>query len=197
MNSLKRVSLLSVLWANGRITPVFSIHLATKVCLRVYKALGVRFSGTPNYISTRTTLDGTDYSLIQIGEGVTISSYIRLLTHDWALYTVAKALGYMPDKPVGRVAGITIGDYSFVGTGSVIMPGTTIGRGCLIGAGTVVRGHIPDYSIVVGSPCEIIGDTRDFVRRNVERGVLPHSEDKVVSTNRDKHANYPGAKVGK
>lgn len=132
----------------------------------------MNFVGRPNYISARVNFDGTDYRLIEIHEGVTISSYVRVLTHDWSLYTVAKAVGHFSNSPIGKIKGVSIGPFSFVGTGSIVMPGTRIGRGCIIGSGTVVRGTIPDYSIVVGSPGKVIGDTRNhiaaqFTRQNI------------------------------
>lgn len=155
-----------------RLAPVIRPGFATTVALRVYRRWGMNFVGRPNYISARVNFDGTDYRLIEIHEGVTISSYVRVLTHDWSLYTVAKAVGHFSDVPIGKIQGVSIGEFSFVGTGSIIMPGTRIGRGCIIGSGTVARGTIPDYSIVVGSPGKIIGDTRShiaaqFTRQNI------------------------------
>ena len=133
--------------------------------LKSYQRWGMRMKEWPNYISARTDIDGTDLSQIYLGEGVTISSYVRLLTHDWSPHTVGKAMGISTQKPLGKIAGISIGDFSFVGTGSIIMPGAQIGRGCIIGSGTVVRGIIPDFSIVIGSPGQIIGDSRDYMKR--------------------------------
>jgi acetyltransferase-like isoleucine patch superfamily enzyme len=145
----------------------------TTIAIRVYGRWGMNFVGTPNYLSARINFDGTDYGLIEIHKGVTISSYVRVLTHDWSLYTVAKSVDHFAEKPIGEIRGVSIGEYSFVGTGTIIMPGTRIGRGCIIGAGTVVRGGIPDYSIVIGSPGQIIGDTRrligsKFYRKGIE-----------------------------
>lgn len=154
---------------NSVIIPLFSPGLSTKFIIRIYRRMGMRFEGRPNYISSRVNFDGTDYSLISIGEGVTISSYVRVLTHDWSLYTIAKEFGHFSDRPIGKIQGVSIGAYSFVGTGSIIMPGTTIGRGCLIGAGTVVRGNVPDHSIIIGSPGVIIGNTDEFVARQLAR----------------------------
>ena len=37
-----------------------------------------------------------------------------------------------------------------------ILRGTTIGRGCVLGAHAVVKGDIPDYSIAVGSPAKVV-----------------------------------------
>jgi acetyltransferase-like isoleucine patch superfamily enzyme len=147
---------------------------STKVALYFYKRWGMKFTGTPNYISSLVWIDGTDYSLIELGEGCTISSFIRILTHDWSLHTVGKAFGVKTEQPLGRTLPIKIGDYVFVGTGSIIMPGAEIGRGSIIGAGTVVRGKIPPYSIVIGSPGQIVGDTRQYFEGKTKIKVERH-----------------------
>lgn len=165
-----------------KIAPVIQPGLATTFSVYFYRRWGMRFIGTPNYISARVNFDGTDYGLIEIHEGVTISSFVRVLTHDWSLYTVAKAIGYHADRPIGKIKGVSIGQYSFVGTGSVIMPGATIGKGCIIGAGTVVRGQIPDYSIVTGSPCSIVGDTRSHIRVQFTRLNIPFPNASSIAT---------------
>ena len=42
-----------------------------------------------------------------------------------------------------------------------MLRGADIGRCCIIGANSVVRGEIPDYSIAVGAPARVVGSTRD------------------------------------
>ena len=140
---------------------------ATKLQVYYYKKNGMKFNGDPRYISAKSLFDGTDYSLISIGKGVTISSFIRFLTHDWAVDTVHMAFAKCDPKkrPIGKIRGISIGDYSFIGTNSVIMPGTQIGKGVIVGAGSVVRGKIPDFSIVIGNPAKIIGDSREYSKK--------------------------------
>jgi acetyltransferase-like isoleucine patch superfamily enzyme len=56
----------------------------------------------------------------------------------------------MPEKPV------TIGDGSWIGYGSVVLPGASIGDHVVIGANSVVTGEIPSYSVAVGSPAKVI-----------------------------------------
>lgn len=145
----------------------FRPRWATNIQIFFYKRWGMKFNGRPNYISSKIWFDGTDYSLIEIGHEVTMSSYIRVLTHDWALHTVAKAFDILQDKPLGRIKGVSIGDYSFIGTGTILMPGCKIGKGCIIAAGTVVRGTIPDFSIYAGSPGKVIGNSEDYLNKKI------------------------------
>lgn len=55
---------------------------------------------------------------------------------------------------------VSIGDGSWIGHGSVILPGATIGQHVVIGANSVVTGDIPDYCVAVGAPARIIKDLR-------------------------------------
>ena len=51
---------------------------------------------------------------------------------------------------------IKIGEGSWLGYGSQVMPGVTIGKHCVIGAGSIVTSDIPDYSVAVGIPARVI-----------------------------------------
>ena len=102
---------------------------------------------------------------VTIGKGVHVSSHTVIYSH--SSQDTIRLLGdhYMDeetaDRPGYKIKPVTIGAYTFIGTGSMILPGTTIGRGCIIGAGSVVRGTIQDYAIASGNPVQIIGDTRE------------------------------------
>ena len=60
----------------------------------------------------------------------------------------------------GAVAPVVIEDDVFVGARAIILKGVTIGRGSVVGAGAVVAKSIPPYSVAVGNPVRIIGDSR-------------------------------------
>lgn len=48
-----------------------------------------------------------------------------------------------------------------IGSNATILPGLTIGRQAMIGAGAVVTKDVPDYAVVVGVPARVVGDIRD------------------------------------
>jgi acetyltransferase-like isoleucine patch superfamily enzyme len=61
----------------------------------------------------------------------------------------------------GLVSGsVEIGEFCYIGAHSVIMPGTKLGKGCIVSAFSYVSGEFPDYSILRGQPARIIGDTK-------------------------------------
>ena len=57
---------------------------------------------------------------------------------------------WMPERPV------RIGTGSWLGHGTVVLPGATIGRHVVIGANSVVRGEIPDFCVAAGNPAAVI-----------------------------------------
>ena len=64
---------------------------------------------------------------------------------------------------------IKIGDFSYVGPNTVIMPNSSIGKGCIISAYSYVKGEFPDYSIIRGLPAKIVGDTRKIDEELISR----------------------------
>ena len=65
-----------------------------------------------------------------------------------------------PWLPVGlqvlAVDPVRIGAGTWIGTNVVVLPGADIGRNCTVAAGTVVRGVVPDHSVVAGVPGRIL-----------------------------------------
>ena len=62
--------------------------------------------------------------------------------------------------PIGRQFGeskpVRVGDGSWLGHGVVVLPGAQIGRHVAVGAGSVVTGSLPDFSVAVGSPARVV-----------------------------------------
>ncbi len=120
-------------------------------------------------------LDG--YNNIIIGRDVIIPEGVRLVTdasdpnakiiiEDGVLFapnvsvyctthTFDNPDKYIKSQPLkNKTTIIKIG--SWIGVNSVIMPGVTIGRNCVIGANSLVNSDIPDFTIAVGSPARVI-----------------------------------------
>ncbi|BDD92207.1 hypothetical protein PanNE5_16470 [Pandoraea sp. NE5] len=113
---------------------------------------------------------------VEIGEGVQISSLNAVLSH--SSHVSVRLLGKQfittptPQRLGFIKSPVVIGDFTFVGSGAIILPGTQIGKGCVIGAGSLIRGHIPDHSVVVGNPGRIIGTTDKYDAEFVRSGAV-------------------------
>lgn len=84
---------------------------------------------------------------------------------DVKIYTAVHALDGAErfwQEPDGNAAVKTqtipvhIGNYVWIGGGSIILPGVTLGNNVVIGAGSVVTESIPDNAIACGNPCKIV-----------------------------------------
>jgi acetyltransferase-like isoleucine patch superfamily enzyme len=51
---------------------------------------------------------------------------------------------------------ITVGEDCWFGGNVIVLPGVTVGRGCSVGAGSVVAKDVPDFHCVAGNPARII-----------------------------------------
>lgn len=190
---LKKAVVLSLIRLGWFIKP----GLVTRLYVWFLRSEGAQIEERPNYLSAKIWFDGTDYSLIRLGKGCTISSNVRILTHDWAIHTVAKELGLKFDHPQGRIKPISIGRHAFIGTGSIIMPGADIGAGCIVGAGAVVRGTIPPLSIVIGNPGQVVGSVAEYVERATRgAGVSPVEQAALKQAALAHHAAAAGARAG-
>ena len=52
---------------------------------------------------------------------------------------------------------IIVEEDVWIAANVTLLSGSRLGRGCEIGAGSVVRGSIPPYAVVIGNPCKIVG----------------------------------------
>lgn len=116
------------------------------------------------YIDPTVFFDNYDYRKITIGQDVTISRDVLILNHD---FSITQGLKTVDKKQTGYfLKEVKIGDNCFIGARAVLLPGTMIGKNSIVGAGTVVKGIIPENSVVIGNPARIIMSTEEFGNRH-------------------------------
>ena len=89
---------------------------------------------------------------IEIGNDVWTGHHVYITDQNHGYEDITRPISQQtqPERPV------SIGDGSWLGFGSVVLPGAHIGKHVTIGANSVVTGEIPDYSVAVGSPAKVI-----------------------------------------
>ncbi len=102
----------------------------------------------------------TEPWLVRIGDRVGIAGGVKFLTHDGSAFRIRDR------RPrAQRLGAIVVGDEVFIGENALLLPGTVIGRGSIIGPGAVVRGEIPENSLVFGNPAAVIGRASLYLER--------------------------------
>jgi acetyltransferase-like isoleucine patch superfamily enzyme len=101
---------------------------------------------------------------IEIGTGCQITNFVSMLTH--SSHKAIRLYGSQYNKVGPMIAygegSVSIGRYTFIGPHSVIMPGTSIGKGSIVSAFSLVKGTFPDFAILAGNPATVVGDTREM-----------------------------------
>jgi len=92
--------------------------------------------------------------LITIEDGVHIAADVRLLCHkkDLSIYRVDDIYGQQPYK----YGAIRLCKNCAIGTGTLVMPGVTVGEGAVVGAGSLVTKDIPAWTIAIGRPAKVV-----------------------------------------
>ena len=100
-----------------------------------------------------------DNNRIDIGSNVLIASNVQIYT---ATHSIRVNERMVQDWSEGQeicrtyALPVKIEDGVWIGGGVIILPGVTIGRNSVIGAGSVVTRSIPESCVAVGNPCRVI-----------------------------------------
>ena len=123
------------------------------ICPPLYCTYGRHIHlGERSYINMGATL--LDNAPIRIGADVMIGPNVQIYTAAHALDADERIQGVETALPV------TIEDRVWIGGGAILLPGITIGREAIVGAGAVVTRDVPAGARVVGNPARIL-PTRD------------------------------------
>ena len=112
---------------NGRIVIEDNVAIGQNVHITSASDL---FIGTNSTILANTFITNIDHEYEQIGK-------------------------HILDQPT-KIRETKIGENCFIGIGVAIQAGTILGKQCIVGSNSVVRGQFPDYCVIVGSPAKIV-----------------------------------------
>ena len=91
---------------------------------------------------------------VTLGDYVEVSMGAQIFTHkhDWK-----SSRGPRRDTQKVTAHPLEIGDDAFIGVNAIILGVTRIGKGAIIGAGSVITHDVPDFEIWAGNPARKIG----------------------------------------
>jgi len=105
---------------------------------------------------------GADNEKLIIGNFVSIASNVKFILGGEHNYKCLIPYPFLYKFKNVKVEAFTKGpivveDEAWIGYGATILSGVKIGKGAIIGAGSVISKNVPPYSIVVGNPQQLLG----------------------------------------
>jgi acetyltransferase-like isoleucine patch superfamily enzyme len=104
-------------------------------------------------IRPMSILMATKNGQINIENDVLIGSGVHIYVSNHKFDDTSVAIyyqGHSADKSV------LIKEGSWIGANAIILPGVTIGRNAVVGAGSIVTKDVPDFTVVAGNPARVI-----------------------------------------
>ncbi len=89
---------------------------------------------------------------IDIGDDIWTGHYVYITDQNHGYEDLSLPIG----TQMWRNDPVSIGSGSWLGHGSIILPGARIGKHVVVAAGAIVTGEIPDNSVVVGAPARVV-----------------------------------------
>ena len=113
------------------------------------------------YSPTHCIIDATRPWMVEIGNNVSITEGVTILTHgyDWSVFK-----GKYGDV-LGSAGRVKIGDNVFIGMNTTILKGVTIGDNVVVGANSLINKDVPSNSVVVGNPQRVVCTIDDYLEK--------------------------------
>ena len=111
-----------------------------------------------NNVYANFNLTLVDDGHIYIGDRVMIGPNVVIAT---ANHPINNELRY---RMLQYNKDVHIGENTWIGAGVIIVPGITIGRNVIVGAGSVVTKDLPDNVVAVGNPCRVLREVGEHDR---------------------------------
>lgn len=122
---------------------------------------------------------------------ITVGSHCQLTNCKFFTHGGGQAVRHL-DPTFDCFGKIKIGDYVYIGTDALVMPGVTLGDHTLVAAGSVVTKSYEQGGVVLaGIPAKVVSTIEEYYERNKKynigtKGLKPSEKERVLRTMDDK-----------
>lgn len=147
MNLVRRTAILLLYW-------IFNLNPI--LILRIFHCK----VGKNVYIGSNVFIELENAHLLEIADEVVISSNSSIILHDSSLNNICN-----DQVQYGKVL---LNKNCYIGFGCILLPGTSVGKNTIVGAGSIVKGILKQNSVYIGSPAKFYCSIEDLIRKRRE-----------------------------
>lgn len=137
--------------------------------VKYLKKIGVRIGDHIEiFTPANTFIDNVNPHLLEIGSNVSITGPVAILTHDYSVCVTKK---WTCGEILGCQKKTVIGNNVFLGWGSCVLPGASIGDNTIIGAYSVVSGNLVPDSVYAGNPAKRICSIEEYYEKRKSKQI--------------------------
>jgi acetyltransferase-like isoleucine patch superfamily enzyme len=107
--------------------------------------------GANSHIHPRCQISAYQAGVV-IGKEVQVAANCAFYPYD---HGIAPGI-LIQHQPLSSKGDIVVGDDAWLGFGVIVLSGVRIGKGAVVGAGSVVSRDVPDYAVAAGSPAKVV-----------------------------------------
>lgn len=141
--------------------------------------LGVRI-GANCSILTSIEHFGSEPWLVELGDNVTLSAGVALVTHDGSSRLFRGIVDGMNPLYGNLFGTIYISNNSFISLNTIILPNVRIGPNAIVGAGSVVTRDVPPNSVYAGVPARHICSLDEYIEKYKSKMIPIMSSDRTL-----------------
>lgn len=109
--------------------------------------------GRDTFVNAECYIDAT--AEVRLGDQVHLGPGVRILTTSHEIGPPDRRASTLTTAPVD------VGDGAWLGAGSIVLPGSRVGAGCIVAAGAVVDGELEPGALYGGVPAKLIRRLED------------------------------------
>ena len=136
-----------------------------KTLLSSFKAYGnnFRFNPKSKFIDPQEMVFGNDVFIntgahfsgqISVGNDVMFGPNVSIFAHDHYFAVLGKKL--VDIESIWRHKQVKIGNHCWIGANTTLLSGVSLGDGCVVAAGSVLKGEYPPFTLIAGNPGKVL-----------------------------------------
>lgn len=167
--------------------PFFVYKFFPQMYVKHLREVGVKIGANTAFFGA-VLIDETHPNFVEIGSNCVFTDGVKVLVHGWVHPILAHKYGIISESVLAPRK-VSVGNFVYFGTNTIVLPGVTIGDNVIVGAGSIVTHSIPSDCVAAGNPCRVLCSLDEYYEKLKARageGVCSWDDDNYMKEGESK-----------